>query len=37
MNGLAIYAWYVAPLLALAFCFGVYALASRERDHTPAE
>jgi hypothetical protein len=37
MSGFEIYAWYLAPLVALAFCYGVYVLASRGQDQTPAE
>lgn len=32
MTGLQIYAWYIAPLVALAACYGLYRWAATDSD-----
>jgi|tagenome__1003787_1003787.scaffolds.fasta_scaffold8974431_2 hypothetical protein len=37
MTGLAFYAWYLTPVLALGFCTVVYLLAASGTNRAPAK
>jgi hypothetical protein len=37
MSWFEIYAWYLSPLVALAFCYGIYLLAVHEADNERAK
>jgi hypothetical protein len=37
MSWFEIYAWYLSPMVAAAFCYGIYLLALHDWDNTRAK